>query len=111
MQLNEYQDKAKETAEYPSDNRKGLDYCLLGLSGEIGELAQLRKRELRGDFSISDLRNNYDKYISEIGDVLWYLSLLCHELDVTLENVAQYNLDKLADRKERGVIKGSGDDR
>ena len=45
----------------------------------------------------------------ELGDVLWYLTQICTELDLTLEEVAAYNLEKLLDRLERGVIRGDGD--
>ena len=46
-----------------------------------------------------------------MGDVLWYLSQLASELDIDLGEIAQRNLDKLFDRKSRGVIGGSGDKR
>ena len=47
----------------------------------------------------------------ELGDVLWYVSALARDLDITLEDVANANLKKLEDRKNRNKIKGSGDDR
>ena len=47
----------------------------------------------------------------ELGDVLWYLANLCNELDFTLNEVAEENLEKLNDRLLRGKISGSGDDR
>jgi hypothetical protein len=37
--------------------------------------------------------------------------VLAYELDYTLEEIMQMNLDKLASRQQRGVISGSGDDR
>ena len=47
----------------------------------------------------------------EIGDVLWYAAGLSAELGLSLEDVAAFNIAKLQSRKERGVIKGSGDNR
>jgi NTP pyrophosphatase (non-canonical NTP hydrolase) len=47
----------------------------------------------------------------ELGDVLWYLSALATELDTNLSSVADKNIQKLFSRKERGVLKGSGDNR
>jgi NTP pyrophosphatase (non-canonical NTP hydrolase) len=47
----------------------------------------------------------------ELGDVLWYIANLAVELDLDLENIAQKNIKKLADRQERGVLHGSGDNR
>ena len=45
----------------------------------------------------------------ELGDVLWYLTQICTELDLTLEEVAETNLTKLFSRLERGQIGGDGD--
>ena len=47
----------------------------------------------------------------ELGDVLWYISNLCTELNFNLEDVALQNLEKLKLRASRGKISGSGDDR
>jgi NTP pyrophosphatase (non-canonical NTP hydrolase) len=47
----------------------------------------------------------------ELGDVLWYLSQLATEADLDLETIAEDNLEKLLSRQERGVLRGSGDDR
>ena len=45
----------------------------------------------------------------EAGDILWQLAGLCSVHGWTLEEVAQQNLDKLADRKQRDKIDGDGD--
>jgi NTP pyrophosphatase (non-canonical NTP hydrolase) len=47
----------------------------------------------------------------ELGDVLWYVSVLAGELGFDLQEVAKMNLQKLRDRRERGVLQGSGDNR
>ena len=47
----------------------------------------------------------------ELGDVLWYVSNLCTELNFNLEDVALQHLEKLKLRAAKGKIKGSGDDR
>jgi NTP pyrophosphatase (non-canonical NTP hydrolase) len=47
----------------------------------------------------------------EMGDVLWYLAQLSTEFGFPLEDVASLNLEKLASRKERGMLHGSGDNR
>ena len=48
---------------------------------------------------------------SELGDVLWYLTQICTELGLTLEEVADTNIEKLSSRQERGKLGGSGDNR
>ena len=51
------------------------------------------------------------KLKSELGDVLWYIAVLAHELNISLDDVADDNIEKLSDRLNRGVLKGSGDER
>lgn len=106
MKLNDYQIQANETAIYP----EGLNYPILGLAGEAGELCNKYKKILRdkgGEAALLDI-NEMEK---ELGDVLWYVAQIATELGVSLETVARVNLMKLGDRKERGVLGGSGDDR
>ena len=47
----------------------------------------------------------------ELGDVLWYISVMSSYLGISLDDVANTNVEKLASRKARGVLKGSGDNR
>lgn len=82
-----------------------LAYLALGLNGEAGEVAEHIKKYIR------DSHVDTGAVIKELGDTLWYLARLADELGYTLEEVAELNLLKLADRKERGVIGGSGDER
>ena len=103
MDLNDYQLKAIGMAIYPTGYR--IIYPTLGLTGEAGEVAEKVKKTLRdGGLNVEGLRK-------ELGDVLWYLAALARDLGLTLEEIAQENLKKLQDRKDRGVLKGSGDDR
>lgn len=102
--FNEYQEVARKTAIYPM--REKLTYPILGLVGEAGEVANKYKKVLR---------DNNEKELqaipSELGDVLWYLANICSDLGITLEAIALDNIHKLLDRKERGVLGGSGDNR
>ena len=109
MNFDSYQIEARKTAIYP-EKGKNFIYPTLGLVGESGEVAEKVKKVLR------DNNGNFD-YESktaikkELGDVLWYLANLCNELDFTLNEVAEENLEKLNNRLFRGKISGSGDDR
>ncbi len=106
MKLNDYQVQANETAIYP----KGLNYPILGLAGEAGEICNKYKKIIRdksGEVDVNDL----DQLAKELGDVLWYVAQIASELGTDLETVARVNLMKLGDRKDRGVLGGSGDER
>jgi NTP pyrophosphatase (non-canonical NTP hydrolase) len=111
MTFNEYQEKAITTLTVHEGGEVNLiAYLTLGLVGESGEIAEKVKKIIRnegGDFSKLD-RADIQK---ELGDVLWYLSALARTLDLELGDVAQTNLTKLFDRKARGVIKSTGDNR
>lgn len=111
MTLNGYQSLASDTAVYPGKRTfQGLTYTTLKLAGESGEVAEHVGKALRDDGSVitNERREALKK---ELGDVLWYISATAAELGFTLEEVAEANLDKLQDRKMRGVLGGSGDNR
>ena len=103
MYFNTYQLAAAETAVY--DEPMYPVASLMVESGELGDL--FIKPWLRGDKTDIDRK----EVISEVGDVLWNLSMLLYDQGITLDEVAQYNLDKLKDRTERGVIQGRGGNR
>ena len=120
MELNEYQEKAMSTC-LPSCNN--FAYMSLGLVSEVGELAgkvakAVRKEEITlfgndlycGKHISEDGGAELHKgLIGEIGDVLWFVSGICDVLGISLEDVAEANLAKLAERKKNGTIIGNGD--
>ena len=109
MTPNEYQTAALSTAIYPNMGQNFIYPCL-GLVGEAGEVADKLKKVIRdNDGVLTDPVR--DAVALELSDVAWYLAVLAFELDYTLEEIMQMNLDKLNSRKERGVISGSGDNR
>jgi NTP pyrophosphatase (non-canonical NTP hydrolase) len=109
MNFDEYQREARTTAQYP-DMGKNVYYPTLGLAGEAGEVAEKIKKLMRDDHGLltPDRRAALKK---ELGDVLWYVAALCAELDLSMNEVAELNIAKLRDRKDRGAIQGDGDNR
>jgi len=107
MDFNEYQEKTKETW---ISNDKDLERIIFGLCGEVGEIAEYFKKFYREDFS-KNPTIDMTRIRKEAGDVQYYLGMLCNILGMTLDDVATVNLMKLADRKKRDKIRGSGDDR
>ena len=104
LTMDTYQQQAKATAVYPEV--KADQYLIAGLAGEVGELASIFAKHWRGD---GDL--NHDHAKAELGDVLWFVAMLAEQLDTDLSTIAQNNLNKLADRANRGKLKGNGDNR
>ena len=110
MDLKEYQEKSKKTDLGTIAKENNFDYYALGLVNEAGEVAGKIKK-IHRDYD-GEVTDEYRKELAkEMGDVLWYLSALCEKFNLELEDVAQMNIDKLYSRKERGQIKGNGDNR
>lgn len=115
MNFKEYQRRTGETAIYPSHDSsfptvEGLSYLTLKLNGESGEVAELIGKMIRDDNGILSTERR-QKLSKELGDVLWYVSELAKQCHLQLDMIAEENLEKLADRKRRGVIGGSGSNR
>lgn len=114
MKLNTYMAEAGKTAQYPTEGLLGLSYAALGLNGEAGEVAEKIKKLIRdgqGEDPEDLISAKRTEIAKEIGDVLWYVSAMCRELGVSMEEVAQMNIEKLQSRQKRNKIKGSGDNR
>lgn len=85
-------------------------YPVLGMLGEAGEVAEKVKKILRdGNFEIGEEERLL--LLKELGDVQWYIADTAQELNSSSAEVAQINIDKLKDRRERKVLQGSGDNR
>lgn len=108
MHFKEYQQKAITTKIYKPE--VGLAYVTLGIAGEAGEVAEKVKKIIRDDDGVVSEAKKVE-ISKELGDVLWYLAAMCDELGLDFDEVAQQNIDKLASRKERSVLTGSGDNR
>ncbi|MDD3607483.1 MAG: nucleoside triphosphate pyrophosphohydrolase family protein [Candidatus Moranbacteria bacterium] len=109
MNFGEYQKRSRKTAKYPNAG-SDLVYPTLGLNGEAGEVAEKVKKIIRdkeGKISNED-RKEIGK---ELGDVLWYLSQLATELNLSLEEIAEENIKKIFSRMKRRKLAGSGDNR
>lgn len=127
LTLNGYQACTADTAIYPGKGTPlGLIYCGLKLAGEAGEVAEKIGKAIRDDnlmgrvtcpetgHDIGHINITPDRreaLAHECGDSLWYIASIARELGYDLSEIAQMNLDKLAGRKARGTLQGSGDDR
>ena len=93
MTLNDYQKAAERTSGNLTSWDKIRNGCY-GLTGECIDI--LKKVEFQG--------HTFDpnKLLDELGDVLWYVAQTATGLGVTLEYVAQHNVDKLMKRYPDG---------
>jgi len=109
MNFEDYQKKSRKTALYPNVGENFI-YPTIGLSGETGEVSEKIKKVIRdkGGKIDSETREMIKK---ELGDVLWYVSQLASELGLSLDDIAEKNIEKLYSRLERGKLQGSGDNR
>ncbi len=111
--MNEYQEKTKgydlfnATGNY---NTIAFVEKVLGLVGEAGETADKIKKVLRDKDGIIDEHDKLE-ITKELGDVLWYVASIARYLNVSLEEVARLNLEKLEGRRKRNLLHGEGDNR
>jgi len=130
MELNEYQELARKTAIYPTFYLAGeitpeeLEaliasgklrpaawvYPTLGLSGETGEVSE-RMKKLSRDAGGLLTPDQLVRIKKEVGDALWYIANVCHELNTTMSDVATENIAKLKARQIKGTLHGEGDER
>jgi NTP pyrophosphatase (non-canonical NTP hydrolase) len=99
MNFEKYQHEASQTALYPR-RLKNIEYATLGLAGEAGEVANIVKK-IQRDFGGEITDEIRAKLKDELGDVLWYISACADELGLTLKEIAEFNVGKLAERHNR----------
>jgi NTP pyrophosphatase (non-canonical NTP hydrolase) len=114
MNFKHYQDSATdlalETAYKP-------EYLIPGLVAEAGEVAGKYAKYVRDVAQDVQPKNTSayaalrDGLAAELGDVLWFLAVTCDFFQLSLEDVAAANIEKLKGRASRGTISGSGDNR
>jgi NTP pyrophosphatase (non-canonical NTP hydrolase) len=113
MTFDDYQKKAITTDAYGGvGDVMSIAFInkVLGLAGEAGEVAdKVKKLQRNSNGAVTD--EDRQELQKELGDVLWYISAITTYLGSSFDDIAQGNLDKLADRQKRGVIKSKGDNR
>lgn len=74
-------------------NKYDLLHATLGIAGESGELVDAIKKHV-----IYNKPLDIENVREEVGDIMWYIALLCRTLDFKLGDIFQENIDKLAKR-------------
>jgi len=84
-------------------------YDGLGL-GEAGEVQGKIKKIIRDD--AGQITDEHRKEIGkELGDILFYVASMCDNLNLSMREVAEGNIMKIYSRRDRGTLRGSGDNR
>jgi len=91
--FDEYQKQAarffKEHKPLTAEQARLLNWAI-GLDGEAGEASELIKHHIFGERPLDKM-----KLVSELGDVLWYISAICTSTNIDLSAVAEYNANKV----------------
>ena len=72
----------------------------VGISAEGGEFMEIVKKMIFQGKPASE--DNIEHLKIELGDVLWYVAQACMALDISFEEVADMNIDKLSKRYPEG---------
>lgn len=100
MNINEYQAWVRSKWNKSSEQELTLrdDFIMtVGLAGETGEVMEILKKKVRdGSMYFDDKKKEH--LIEELGDVFYYLTMICSRQDITLQQVIDTNVDKLNER-------------
>lgn len=97
MIASKYQEETKRTLNKELSQRELLSNMGLGIAGEGGEIADIIKKHLFQGHAL-----NKEHLFEEIGDQLWYISNLCNLCGFNMEDVMEYNVEKLRERFPEG---------
>lgn len=95
MTIQEYEQYVKDSMSPKYDDK----LAMLGLLGEVGEAADvIKKNEIYGDMSKFEAKYGMsvkDKIRDEMGDVLYQYVVLAAQFQLTIEDIIEYNVNKL----------------
>jgi NTP pyrophosphatase (non-canonical NTP hydrolase) len=96
MNLNEYQEFCKSTAKKFDSSEIEILTWGLGIAGEAGDVASCIKKTVSHQ---NDVREGIKE---NLGDTLWYASMICSYFGWDLEEVLNENMAKLKKRYPEG---------
>lgn len=71
----------------------------LGIAGESGEIVDIVKKFL---FQKKDAKQSFGNLVLELGDLLWYITLMLNLLDLDIDYIIAANVEKLRERYPNG---------
>ncbi len=97
MNIYEYQDGVSKTAPEGEDKERSILRATTGLAGELGEIIEPIKKHIFHGHTLDT-----KKIEDEIGDLLWYVALLCTNLGIEMQDAIDGNAAKLRRRYPEG---------
>ena len=109
MTINEYQCMAARTINRNNEPQEKEQHALMGMCSEVGELQAVYQKIYQG--------HPFDLHhaMSELGDLMWFAAEWCTSQGISLETVAEMNIEKLRKRypegfdEERSRVREEGD--
>lgn len=80
------------------ENIELLEFLMLSLTGEVGETANIIKKIIRGDFTLTEKKNELQE---EVADMFIYLLKLSYQMDIDLEEVYFTKMKKNQERFQK----------
>jgi NTP pyrophosphatase (non-canonical NTP hydrolase) len=97
MTLDDYQKLAARTLGADRTREEQLANAALGLAGEAGEVSDMLKKHLFHAWPL-----DREALVKELGDCMWYIAAFATVLDVSLDEIAERNIEKLRRRYPDG---------
>lgn len=111
--IEDYKDLIRRSLKPDYDDL--ITYCMVGIAGEAGEIANLTQKCMRGDFPSKEFQDRGSeirkKLICELGGLLYFFHATCMATNIHPEFVMAENARLIEGRLKRGTIRGDGDDR
>ncbi|MFL5616169.1 MAG: MazG nucleotide pyrophosphohydrolase domain-containing protein [Gemmatimonadaceae bacterium] len=98
MTFDEYQRSALRTVNCSLSSEERLLDAAAGLAEEAGEVLGLVRKQV-----FQRRETDRQRFIEELGDVLWCLAVTADTLGISLAEVAGANLQKLEQRHPQGL--------
>ena len=90
MEFSEFVKEAIKTDK--TKEGEALQIGLYGIAGEAGSVVSEAKKWFREGMRSPGLKENIRE---ELGDLLWYIAFVSHQLDIDLDEAAEANLKKI----------------
>ena len=100
LTFEQFQQQSNKTVKKHESTKDAILDAILGLNGEVGEVTEVIKKHLY--HNKGTLKEVQTKLCEELGDVLWYLQNLATTCGISLEVIAELNLEKLQKRYPEG---------